>query len=61
MNVAKELEQNDQIEDILKTADVYHLRAEVRAPAMAILREVPKITTGSAYEMAAYEWDIGWV
>lgn len=61
MNVVKELEQNERIEDILKTADVYHLRAEVRATAMAIVRDDPKITTGSAYEMAAYEWDIGWV
>ena len=61
MNVVKELEQNERIEDILKTADVYHLRAEVRATAMAIVRDDPKITTGYAYEMAAYEWDIGWV
>ena len=58
MGVVKELEQNDQIESILKIADVYHLRAEVRATAIAIIREDPKITTGLAYEMAACDWDV---
>jgi hypothetical protein len=34
------------------------LTSEVRAEAMAILKENPTVTTGSAYAMAAYEWDI---
>ena len=58
MGVVKELEQNDQIESIIKKADIYHLRAEVRATAIAIIREDPTIPTGTAYEMAAYDWDV---
>ena len=58
MGVVEEIEQNNQIESILKIADIYHLRAEVRATAIAIIREDPKITTGLAYEMAASDWDV---
>ena len=46
------------IEMIMEQADVYGLRGEVRATAMAIVRENPTVSTGSAYAMAAYEWDI---
>ena len=52
--------QKDSIEDILHQADIYGLRSEVTATAIAILNDDPKITTGSAYVMAAYEWDIGY-
>ena len=46
------------IEMIMEQADIYGLRGEVRATAMAIVREDPTVSTGSAYAMAAYEWDI---
>ena len=46
------------IEMIMEQADIYGLRSEVRATAMAIAKEDPTISTGSAYAMAAYEWDI---
>ena len=46
------------IEMIMEQADIYGLRGEVRATAMAIAREDPTVSTGSAYAMAAYEWDI---
>ena len=52
--------KKDSIEDILQQADIYGLRAEVRATAIAILKDDPRITTGSAYAMAAYDWDIGY-
>ena len=45
----------------MEQADIYGLRSEVRAEAMAILRENPTLKTGSAYIMAAQEWDILWV
>jgi hypothetical protein len=46
------------IEMIMEQADLYGLRSEVRATAMAIIKDDPTISTGSAYAMAAYEWDI---
>ena len=49
---------NQTIEAIMEQADIYGLRNEVRAEAMAILRENPSINTGSAYMQAAYEWDV---
>ena len=49
---------NGTIEMIMEQADIYGLRHEVRATAIAIAKEDPTITTGSAYAMAAYEWDI---
>ena len=49
---------NQTIEMIMEQADIYGLRSEVRATAMAIVREDPTVSTGSAYAMAAYEWDI---
>jgi len=52
--------RKDNIEDILQQADIYGLRAEVRATAISILNDDPRITTGSAYAMAAYDWDIGY-
>lgn len=48
----------DVIQMILEKADDVELRNEVRAEAMAILRENPNIDTGSAYLMAAIEWDV---
>lgn len=49
---------NQTVEMIMEQADIYGLRSEVRATAMAIAKENPTISTGSAYAMAAYEWDI---
>ena len=49
---------NQTVEMIMEQADIYGLRSEVRATAMAISKEDPTISTGSAYAMAAYEWDI---
>jgi len=49
---------NQSVEAILEQADIYGLRSEVRATAMAIVRENPSLPTGSAYLMAAQEWDI---
>lgn len=49
---------NQTVEAILEQADVYGLRSEVRATAMAIVRENPTLNTGSAYMMAAQEWDV---
>jgi len=52
--------RRDSIEDILQQADKFGLRSEVIASAIAILKDDPRITTGSAYAMAAYDWDIGY-
>ena len=49
---------NQTIEMIMEKADIYGLRGEVRATAMAIVKEDPTVSTGSAYTMAAYEWDV---
>ena len=49
---------NQTIEMIMEQADIYGWRGEVRATAMAIVKEDPTVSTGSAYTMAAYEWDI---
>ena len=49
---------NQTIEMIMEQADIYGLRGEVRATAMAIVKEDPTVSTGSAYTMAAYEWDV---
>ena len=49
---------NQTIEMIMEQADIYGLRGEVRATAMAIVKEDPTVSTGSAYTMAAYEGDI---
>ena len=50
--------QVPQVEAILEQADIYDLRTEVRATAMAIIRENPTMDTGSAYMAAAMEWDV---
>ena len=49
---------SQNIEMIMEQAELYGLRGEVRATAIAILKEDPTVTTGSAYAQAAYEWDI---
>ena len=46
------------VEMILEQAQMYGLRAEVRATAMAFIKDNPKLNTGSAYTQAAYEWDV---
>jgi hypothetical protein len=60
MSIRKELEEYNVVEDVLQQADIYGLRAEVMATAIAIIRDNPKTPTGSAYAMAAYDWDIGY-
>jgi len=52
------MKTTDVVQMILSKADDYELRNEVRAEAIAILKENPNIDTGSAYLMAAIEWDI---
>ena len=46
------------VEMILEQAQMYGLRAEVRATAIAFIKDDPKLNTGSAYTQAAYEWDV---
>lgn len=58
MNITQEMNSAPQVEAILEQADIYGLRSEVRATAMALVRENPTLSTGSAYMMAAQEWDI---
>ena len=48
----------DVVQMVLEQAEMYSLRSEVRSEAMAILKENPNIDTGSAYLMAAIEWDV---
>jgi hypothetical protein len=48
----------DSIGIILGQAEVFGLRGEVRATAMAIIKDNPELDSGSAYAQAAYEWDI---
>jgi len=52
------MKTEDVVQMVLSKADDYELRNEVRAEAMAILKENPNIDTGSAYLMAAIEWDV---
>ena len=52
------MKTTDVVQMILSKADDYELRNEVRAEAIAILKENPNIDTGSAYLMAAIEWDV---
>ena len=52
------MKTKDVVQMILSKADDYELRNEVRSEAMAILKENPNIDTGSAYLMAAIEWDV---
>ena len=49
---------NQTVEMIMEQADIYGLCGEVRATAIAIIKENPSVSTGSAYAMAANEWDI---
>ena len=46
------------VEMILEQAKMYGLRAEVRATAIAFIKDDPKLNAGSAYTQAAYEWDV---
>ncbi len=46
------------VERILEQAQTHGLRAEVRATAIAYIKDNPKLNTGSAYTQAAYEWDV---
>lgn len=48
----------DSIGIILEQAEIFGLRGEVRATAMAIIKDNPTLDAKSAYAQAAYEWDI---
>lgn len=52
------MKTKDVVQMILEKAGDYGLRGEVRSEAIAILKENPNIDTGSAYLMAAIEWDV---
>jgi hypothetical protein len=54
----KKATTEDVVEMILEQADMFSLRTEVRSTAIAILKENPNMDTGSAYLMAAIEWDV---
>ena len=54
----KKATTEDVVEMILEQADILSLRTEVRSTAIAILQENPNMDTGSAYLMAAIEWDV---
>jgi hypothetical protein len=51
---------NDEhlILQIMNEARKYGLDTEVRATAIALMRENPNLDSGSAYHYAALEWDI---
>ena len=48
----------DVVEMILEQAEILSLRTEVRSTAITLLQENPNMDTGSAYLMAAIEWDV---
>jgi hypothetical protein len=52
------MQTKDVVQMILSKADDHDLRIEVQSEAIAILKENPGIDTGSAYLMAAIEWDV---
>ena len=54
----KKATTEDVVEMILEQADILSLRTEVRSTAIAILKENPNMDTGSAYLLAAIEWDV---
>ena len=49
---------NQTVESVMEKAGVWGLRSEVRAEAIALLKENPMLDTGSAYIMAARDWDV---
>jgi hypothetical protein len=48
----------DVVDAILKEAEKYGLKTEVRSTAIAFMMEDPTLDSGSAYFMAGQEWDI---
>jgi hypothetical protein len=50
--------KNNTIEAVMEKAEEWGLRSEVRAEAMALIKEDPTLDTGSAYIMAARDWDV---
>jgi hypothetical protein len=48
----------DVVDSVLKEAAKYGLITEVRSTAIAFMMEDPTLDSGSAYLMAAEEWDI---
>ena len=52
------MKESRSVESIMIQADNWGLRAEVRATAIALIKDNPALNTGSAYAMSAYEWDV---
>ena len=48
----------DIVDSVLKEAAKYGFVTEVRSTAIAFMMEDPTLDSGSAYLMAAEEWDI---
>ena len=48
----------DIVDSVLKEAAKHGLITEVRSTAIAFMMEDPTLDSGSAYLMAANEWDI---
>jgi len=49
---------NQTVESVMEKAGRWGLRSEVRAEAIALLKEVFFLKKKSAYDMAARDWDI---
>ena len=52
------MKRNQTVESVMEKAGQWGLRSEVRAEALALLNEDPTLDTGSAYIMAARDWDV---
>jgi hypothetical protein len=50
--------KNPTVESVMEKAGKWGLRSEVRAEALALLKEDSTLDTGSAYVMAARDWDV---
>lgn len=48
----------DVVDSVLKAAAKHGLITEVRSTAIAFMMEDPTLDSGSAYLMAADEWDV---
>jgi len=52
------MKRNQTVESVMEKAGQWGLRSEVRAEALALIKEDPTLDTGSAYVMAARDWDV---
>jgi len=58
MNDDEEKLNEQIINTVMREAREYGLETEVRATAIALMKENPNLDSGSAYHYAALEWDI---